>query len=173
MRAFAPFVNYAPVTLTAIIGAVFNSFDFMRTLTVRVAKRVVDDEVTHLASGVAYYATLSIIPLMLGLLAISGAIWDSESLERNLVNVVSANLVTANLPGSHDLMEENAAQLAEFAGRELGELKMLSDIPVDYAEPSGNQLLAMRAEAAAYDTPISVGEDDIFVVVYGVYELLE
>ena len=86
---------------------------------------------------------------------------DTAAMEREARQAAVAN------------MEENAAQLAEFAGRGLGELKMLSDIPVDYAEPSGNQLLALRAEAAAYDTPISVGEDDIFVVVYGVYELLE
>ena len=84
---------------------------------------------------------------------------DTAAMEREARQAAVAN------------MQENAAQLAEFAGRELGELKMLSDIPVDYAEPSGNQLLALRAEAAAYDTPITVGEDDIVVVVYGVYEL--
>ena len=69
-------------------------------------------------------------------------------------------------------MEEKAAQLAEFAGRELGELKMLSDVPVDTGEFESNQLLGLRAEAAAaYDTPIAVGEDEIAVAVYGVYEL--
>lgn len=70
-------------------------------------------------------------------------------------------------------MQEKASQLAEFAGRELGELKMLSDLPVDVdTYPQGNRLLAASAEAA-YQTPIAVGEDDIAVVVYGVYELLE
>ena len=68
-------------------------------------------------------------------------------------------------------MQEKAAQLAEFAGRELGEIRVLSDFPVDAGRPSrDDRLLAMSAEAA-YDTPISVGEDDIAVVVYGVYEL--
>lgn len=69
-------------------------------------------------------------------------------------------------------MEEMAAQLAEFAGHELGELKALSDVPVDSGGFEGNQLLGLRVEAAAaYDTPIAVGEDEIAVVVYGVYEL--
>ena len=68
-------------------------------------------------------------------------------------------------------MEERAAQLAEFAGRELGELKALSDVPIDAGRYSGdNRLLAYSAEAA-YDTPIAVGEDEIAVAVYGVYEL--
>ncbi|MCY3690674.1 MAG: SIMPL domain-containing protein [Chloroflexota bacterium] len=68
-------------------------------------------------------------------------------------------------------MLEKATQLAGFAGRELGDLKLLSDVPVDSERFSGNQLLSLRAEAAAFDTPIAVGEDDIAVVVYGVYEL--
>ncbi len=69
-------------------------------------------------------------------------------------------------------MEEVATQLAESAGRELGELKMLSDVPVDSGGFEANQLLGLRLEsAAAYDTPIAVGEDEIAVVVYGVYEL--
>lgn len=68
-------------------------------------------------------------------------------------------------------MQEKAAQLAEFAGRELGELKMLSDFPVDAGRYSQNDRLLGASLEAAYDTPIAVGEDDIAVVVYGVYEL--
>ena len=68
-------------------------------------------------------------------------------------------------------MLEKATQLAEFAGRELGDLKALSDFPIDAGGHSEDvRLLAASAEAA-YDTPIAVGEDDIAVVVYGVYEL--
>ncbi len=91
--------------------------------------------------------------------SISFSFSDTAAMEREARQAAVAN------------MEENATQLAEFAGRELGELKVLSDVPINAGEPSGNQLLALRAEAAAYDTPIAVGEDDIAVVVYGVYEL--
>ena len=85
---------------------------------------------------------------------------DTAGMEREARQAAVANL------------EEVAGQLAEFAGRELGELKMLSDVPVNAGEPFGNQLLGLRAEAAAaYDTPIAAGEDEIAVVVYGVYEL--
>ncbi len=77
----------------------------------RVAKKLVEDEATHLAAGVAYYTTLSLLPLMMGVLAISGLIWDSESIERNLVG-----LVTANLPGSQQLLADNAAQIVQHRG---------------------------------------------------------
>ena len=85
---------------------------------------------------------------------------DTAGMEREARQAAVANL------------EEVAGQLAEFAGRELGELKMLSDVPVAAGGFESNQLLAFRAEAAAdYATPIAVGEDEITVVVYGVYEL--
>lgn len=68
-------------------------------------------------------------------------------------------------------MQEKATQLAGFAGRDLGSLKALSEGVFDGGAPSGDVLLAARAEAASYDTPIAVGEDDVVVVVHGVYEL--
>ena len=67
-------------------------------------------------------------------------------------------------------MQNKAEQLAEFAGRELGDLKMLSEGGSDAGIFPPNQLFGLRAEAA-YDTAIAVGEDDIAVVVHGVYEL--
>ena len=68
-------------------------------------------------------------------------------------------------------MQEKAEQLAEFAGRELGALKTLSEGNSNTGGFESNMLLGMRAEAAAFDTPIAVGEDDVAVVVHGVYEL--
>ena len=66
-------------------------------------------------------------------------------------------------------MEDKAQQLAEAAGRELGELKMLTElsgVPVVFQE-------AFRefAADAVTDTPIQAGEDEVIVIVYGVYEL--
>ena len=69
-------------------------------------------------------------------------------------------------------MQEKAEQLAEFAGRELGDLMKLSEGNFGgggFAPEAGFALL--RADAAAYDTPIAVGEGDIAVVVHGVYQL--
>ena len=70
-------------------------------------------------------------------------------------------------------MRQKAAQLAEFAGRELGELKSLAEVDDGgYPGPYSETLLS-RAEAAYADlgTPVAPGEDTVAVTVYGVYEL--
>ena len=64
-----------------------------------------------------------------------------------------------------------AGQLAESAGRELGDLKLLTE-----GGGGGGGIFrefALEAAAAAYasDTPITAGEGEITVVVFGVYEL--
>lgn len=84
---------------------------------------------------------------------------DSSALEREAREAAVA------------VMQEKASQLAEFAGRELGELKMLSDVPIDAGGYSQHDRLLAASMEAAYDTPISIGDDDIAAIVYGVYEL--
>ena len=69
-------------------------------------------------------------------------------------------------------MASKAAQLAEFAGRELGDLKLVSETSGGSFPVAETARYAMAAAPApAYDTPISVGEGEIAVTVYGVYEL--
>ena len=53
----------------------------------------------------------SLFPLLLGLLAISGSVLASEGIERRFVE-----FVTANLPGSRDLVTENVTQVVQFRG---------------------------------------------------------
>ena len=81
------------------------------SLMARVFKEMGDDDATHLAAGVAYYAMFSLFPLLMGLLAISGSVLASEGLERRFVD-----FVTANLPGSRDLVSENVSQVIQFRG---------------------------------------------------------
>lgn len=71
-------------------------------------------------------------------------------------------------------MQTKAQQLAQAAGRELGDLKMLSEITGDsFSSFRGilSDFAAFAPEAAAAPTPIQVGEDEIRVTVYGLYEL--
>lgn len=69
-------------------------------------------------------------------------------------------------------MASKATQLAEFAGRELGDLKLVSETSGGSFPVAETARYAMAAAPApAYDTPISVGEGEIAVTVYGVYEL--
>ncbi|MCH7606515.1 MAG: YihY/virulence factor BrkB family protein [Chloroflexi bacterium] len=72
---------------------------------------MVDDEATHLAAGVAYYALFSLFPLILGLLAIGGMLLTSEGLKQQFVE-----FVTANLPGSEAIVEKNIGELVQFRG---------------------------------------------------------
>ena len=71
-----------------------------------------------------------------------------------------------------DDLEARAGQLARFAGRELGDLKLLTE-----GGGGGDDVFrqfALEAQAAyASDTPITAGEGEITVVVFGVYELLQ
>lgn len=72
-----------------------------------------------------------------------------------------------------DNMADKAGQIAEFADRELGDLKIVSETPIgDIGGAILERGFAVQS-AAAFDTPISTGQDTITVVVYGVYELLE
>ena len=69
-------------------------------------------------------------------------------------------------------MSEKAAQLARFAGRELGDLKKISENAGGGRQFGGVEYQAYAVEAADFaDTPISAGQDAITVLVYGVYEL--
>lgn len=77
----------------------------------RVAREMVDDEATHLAAGVAYYALFSLFPLILGLLAIGGTALTSEELKQQFLG-----FVTASLPGSEAIVEENVGELVQFRG---------------------------------------------------------
>ena len=67
-------------------------------------------------------------------------------------------------------MREKASQLAEFSGRELGDLKVVSE--GDFGGPPAPFAAALaRSESADIDTPISSGEVAVTVSVSGVYEL--
>ena len=69
-------------------------------------------------------------------------------------------------------LQNKAAQLARFSGRQLGNLKLISETPPAAGYP---QSILARLESAGMSadagTPIAVGEDEIAVTVYGVYEL--
>ena len=80
-------------------------------LTARVAKEMQHIESTHLAAGVAYYALLSLFPLLLGLLALGGILLSSEGTYQGLLS-----FVTENLPGSKAFVEQNVGEVVEFRG---------------------------------------------------------
>ena len=67
-------------------------------------------------------------------------------------------------------MEDKAAQIAESSGRTLGDLKLISEFPTA-GIGGGSFEFAAAQLSRGYDTPVSIGEETVSVVVYGVYEL--
>jgi len=68
-------------------------------------------DATHMAAGVAYYAILSIFPLLLGLIAVFGFFLSSVDLQSQLLNFVGNNL-----PGATDILRENIISVMKLGG---------------------------------------------------------
>ncbi len=75
---------------------------FVVELIVRTSKEMSEDDVTHMAAGVAYYALFSIFPLLLGLISVLGFFLDSTETQAKLVEFTSGFL-----PGSEQLISDN------------------------------------------------------------------
>src|SRR5439155_18145683 len=70
-----------------------------------------DDEGATYAASIAYYALLSLFPLMLGLVAVLGFFLESGSVRTQLVDFLSGYL-----PQAHDLITNNAEQVRNSRG---------------------------------------------------------
>ena len=88
------FAHYAPVVLMW-----------------RGTREMINDDATHLAAGIAYYAIFSLFPLFLGFLAIIGLALNSQSLQQSFLDFVSQNL-----PGAAGLVRYNVREVAGFWG---------------------------------------------------------
>jgi membrane protein len=77
----------------------------------RGTREMVNDDATHLAAGIAYYAIFSLFPLFLGFLAIIGLALNSQSLQQSFLGFVSQNL-----PGAAGLVRHNVREVAGFWG---------------------------------------------------------
>ena len=77
----------------------------------RVFKELGDDDATHLSAGVAYYSVFSIFPLLLGLLAISGTVFASVTLQEQFLHYV-----TESIPGSKEFVTKNIEEVVRFRG---------------------------------------------------------
>ena len=68
-------------------------------------------DATQRAAGVAYYAILSIFPLLLGLVSIFGFFLPSVNLQDKLLEFVGKNL-----PGATDILKQNIANIVQLRG---------------------------------------------------------
>ena len=131
---------------------------FVVELAVRTAKEVADDDVSHMAAGVAYYALFSIFPLLLGLISVMGFFLDAEEAQARVQEMTSGFL-----PGSEQLVADNISAVVGFRGA-LGVFSLMGLLVVRQrhvwrAEPRDQQGLGhsyrqadlhQQAQAASY-----------------------
>ena len=84
---------------------------FLPTLIIRTVKELGDDDATHMAAGVAYYALFSLFPLLLGVIAIIGMASKTASTRRSILEWTSDNF-----PGAGDLISDNIVASVEASG---------------------------------------------------------
>ena len=82
----------------AVAWAPFKGLFIVRLL-VRTVQEMSDDDATHMAAGVAYYAAFSLFPLMIGLIAIFNLLPTSEDREAQFIGFIAGYL-----PGSDGLL---------------------------------------------------------------------
>ena len=75
---------------------------FVIRLMIRTVREISDDDVSHMAAGVAYYALFSLFPLLLGLIAILSFFLESEEIQTQVVE-----LTGGFLPGSDLFVQDN------------------------------------------------------------------
>lgn len=84
---------------------------FLPSLVIRTVKELGDDDATHMAAGVAYYALFSLFPLLLGIISIIGIASRSDSTRRQILEWTSNNF-----PGAGDLISDNIVTSTETSG---------------------------------------------------------
>ena len=83
------------------VWAPFSGLFFVR-LAVRTVQEMSDDDATHMAAGVAYYAIFSLFPLIIGLIAVFNLLPASEDRQAQFTEFIAGYL-----PGSEGLLDSN------------------------------------------------------------------
>ncbi len=81
------------------------------SLVIRIARELREDDAGDMAGSIAYYAILSIFPLLLGVIALLGLFLPSESVQRQIFQ-----LFQHYVPGSNQLIERNISSIIELRG---------------------------------------------------------
>ena len=92
---------------------------FVINLVVRTLKEMSDDDATHMAAGVAYYALFSLFPLLLGLIALVSFFADLRPDPDAAGEPVTGGVtrfVTDYLPGSEAFVSDNIEVLLNLRG---------------------------------------------------------
>ena len=80
-------------------------------MVTRVVQELGEDDATHMAASVSYYAVLSLFPLILGLTAIIGLAAESPSRQEQMVDFIAGFL-----PGSEQFVRDTVTGIVKFRG---------------------------------------------------------
>ena len=75
---------------------------FVVELTIRVFREMSEDDLTHMAAGVAYYALFSLFPLVIGMITVFSYFLEPEQIQANLSGAIGGFL-----PGSEQFVQDN------------------------------------------------------------------
>ncbi len=89
-------------------------------LVTRVIQELNDDDATHMAASVSYYAVLSLFPLVLGLSAIVGMVAQSPERQEDVIE-----FIVDYLPGSEAFVKDSLDGIVRFRAT-LGIVSLLS-----------------------------------------------
>ena len=79
--------------------------------TIKIAKELEDDDASHMAASVSYFALLSLFPLILGVSSIVGWIADSAPQQQQVIDFVAGYI-----PGSEEFVRESVDSLVKYRG---------------------------------------------------------
>jgi membrane protein len=135
---------------------------FVVQLIYRTVNESSQHDAGHRAAGVAYYAILSIFPLLLGLIAVFGIFLPRANLQDELLRFVSTNL-----PGATDLLNQNIVSIINLRGT-LGILSVIGLLWGASAMFSAINLAINRAWDIRRDRPFYIRKARELVMVFGI-----
>ncbi len=133
---------------------------FVVELAIRVAREMSEDDLTHMAAGVAYYALFSIFPLIIGMITVFSYFLHAEQIQANI-----ANAIGGFLPGSEQFVQDNIEGILNLRSA-LGLVSLLGLLWSGSAMMGALDRAINRAWDIHKDRPIYVGKPRHFLMVF-------
>ena len=113
VRAIRRFVERTSDRINRRYGGIIDRIrrNFVVELSIRTIREMAEDDIPHMAAGVAYYVLFSIFPLILGLISILSFLLEPEQIQ-TLMGDVIANF----LPGSEQFVRDNVDAVIRLRG---------------------------------------------------------
>ncbi len=118
----------------------------------RVARELSEDDIPHMAAGVAYYALFSIFPIMLCLISVMSFFLTPEQIETSV-----GEFAGSYLPGSKEIVQDNVSAVIRLRGA-LGFFSLLGMLWSGSAMFGALNRAINRAWDIHTDRPIYIGK---------------